>query len=73
MYNVFTDYTFEYRLISLAKHFGGIKKITSTREFAIPQNRVAAFNAAAFAEGLYLKHKSPTGVYHYSSRGLQTL
>ena len=69
MYYVFADYTSDLRVTSLAKHFGGLVNANLPGQFAIPQNRISAFNAAAFSAGLYLKHTSPTGIYHYSSKG----
>jgi hypothetical protein len=70
MHHFYLDCTSDLRLLKLAKHFSGMQHADYPKHFAIPQNRVSAFNAAAFSEGLYLKHKSSTGIYHYSSKGL---
>lgn len=57
------------KLKQIAKQFGGITHPDHPDYFGIPKAKVANFHAAANKAGMYLKHNSPSGLYHYRSRG----
>jgi hypothetical protein len=68
-HSVFEDVTSGGQVKKLAKQFGGVSHPDHPNKFAIPYGKVDAFHAAANKAGSFLKHKSPTGVYHYRSAG----
>jgi hypothetical protein len=68
-HSVFEDMTHGGTVKKLAKQFGGIAHPDHENKFAIPHAKVDAFHAAASKAGSFLKHKSPTGLYHYRSAG----
>lgn len=68
-HSVFEDMTHEGRIKKLAKQFGGLGHPEHPNRVAVPLKHVDAFHAAATKAGMFLKHKSPTGAYHYRSTG----
>ncbi len=68
-HDVFSDATHNGKVKSFAKKFGAVDHPEHSEQFMLPKSKVKDFHTAASKAGMFLKHQSPTGAYHYSSKG----
>ena len=68
-HDVFSDATHSGNVKSFAKKFGAVDHPEHSEQFMLPKSKVKDFHTAASKAGMFLKHQSPTGAYHYSSKG----